>query len=222
MTPKSNLMLVFFVLFSFMFGLRVMQAQKVQSGAQRTVAQTQAVQKQVAPVSAPKSTKVANTIPVPSTTKQYTIQQLYTLINMTNPNKNSHFIVPINGQQVVPDSQCWQTAVVQVKGKAVKKITNLTGSRSAVAAGLAGLINANMGMKVQLKLDTVLLEHLIADDRLDLITKPYYERILLYFVLQGYRFYLIDLLSGKITITARSRINPARNIASKWNYGITA
>lgn len=144
-------------------------------------------------------------IPAPITGIPYTVQKLVDLINTNNPNKTSEFIVPINQNSVVMNKDCWNVAD--------QRITNLTGSKSVSYAGLKGVISRNLNTNVTLKADPTLINHLANDRRLDANTKPKYAKILLYFELEGYRFYINDPYPARIVI---GRVNPAANIINKW------
>lgn len=209
---KSNVVTIFFVLFSIFFGLRVMLAQQKPISSVKT--QNLAAKRQPAV-----GKWTATKLPVPSTAKTYTIGQLLKLINTNNPGNTSTFITPINGSQIVGDAQCWSVGV----GPGGKKIiNNITGSRSVANAGLTALINTNLNATVQLRADPVLLDHLYNTGRFpDVKAKALYGRILVYFVKEGYRFYIADPFPAPIVRMARGGVNPAQNILDKWNFNQT-
>ena len=148
---------------------------------------------------------------VPSTNKTYTVQQLLNLINSNNPNQTSTFLVAANGTSVVLDKDAW---AVDQSGK----ITNLTGSKSTDLASLKSLIQSNLNASVTLKADPVLIKSLVVNGVLDSTTQGQYSKILLYFTLGGYRFYLNDPNPGRIVRSAGVLRSPALNIISKWDF----
>jgi hypothetical protein len=138
----------------------------------------------------------------------YTLGGLWNEINANNPKKNSNFIVALNGQTPIPASACWPNGV------------NLNGSAGAHKVGLdLNYIKANAGVSVTLKQDTTLVDYLVSSTRLQVGMKDKYSKILLYFELNGYRFYLNDPFPGKMVRTAVSSVNPAGNIIGKWDFG---
>ncbi len=145
--------------------------------------------------------------PVPIVGMAYTVGDLLDLINMNNPRKNSNFIVPVKGKS--PDYTVMKAIDCE------RDITRISGSKSVALAGLRGIINASMNVKVSLRKDDKLAGLLYAQNRLDKSTKEAYEKILTYFEVGGYRFYLVDPFPPKIV---KGRVNPARNIIEKWNF----
>jgi hypothetical protein len=145
--------------------------------------------------------------PVPIAGMAYTVDDLLDLINMNNPNKTSNFIVPLKGKS--PNYS------IMTAADCSRNITDISGSRSVSFAGLKSIVVANMKMKVSLRRDDKLVGLLYAQNRLDRTTKEAYAKILLYFELGGYRFYLVDPFPGKIVA---GRVNIARNIINKWNF----
>ena len=135
-------------------------------------------------------------LPVPVVGKQYTVQQLLSLINRNNPAKTSNFIVPTS------------------KGSVIQTSAGIDGSKSVDFAGLKGIIQGNLGTEVTLNDDPNLIQQLFNEGRLNNTTKPQYAKILLYFTLNGYRFYINDPYPAKIVV---GRTNPAGQIINKWN-----
>ena len=151
---------------------------------------------------------------VPLTTRTYTVQQLLNLINSNNPNQTSAFIVAVNGSNVIMDKDAWAT---DKSGK----ITNITGSKSTDTAGLKNIIQTNLNTNVTLKADPILINSLTINGALSSITKAQYSKILLYFSLGGYRFYINDPNPGLIVRSAGVVRSPAQNIISKWDFSRT-
>jgi len=135
-----------------------------------------------------------------------TVHDLLMEINANNPSNNSDFIVATKGGMVIP---------------AGSSPTNLDGSESAGRAGLSSIINNNMETPVTLKQDPALINELATPARhvLDANTKAKYQQILLYFELDGYRFYLNDPFPAKYVGSSGSKfyVNPAAIICSKWS-----
>lgn len=152
---------------------------------------------------------------VPALGATYTIGQLWTLINTSNPAQSSNFILPTLQGRVLRHEQCWPS-----QGKF------LDGSVSAERIPFKGItINRewvinNQNIKVQLQSDAPLIEFLVRDKRLTRTAgiNQQYGQILLYFVLQinkaNYRFYLNDVCPGKI----KGKNAPARSIINKWDF----
>ncbi len=145
----------------------------------------------------------ANKPSAPPIGSSYTVQELLTLINSNNPSKSSSFIIPVNGRTIIKDSDCWPAIG-----------PHLDGSISVGAAKLQPLISQNLNTKVTLQADDTLINFLEQTGRLNSQTKVPYRKILLYFTLKGYRFYLND--PYPMRIVAR-RANAAQNIINKWN-----
>lgn len=145
----------------------------------------------------------------------YTLGQLWGLININNPMKTSTFILPALGGKVLTHEQCWPS-----QGK------YLDGSISADRVNFGGIvinqawIAENQNMQVQLQADPLLTAYLARTKRLTRAAAldQQYGQILLYFVLQigaaNYRFYLVDPFPGRI----QGNNFPARAIMSKWDY----
>ena len=137
-------------------------------------------------------TKKVAKMPIPIANGWYTLGGLFDLINTNNPSKNSNFLVLVNGS-----------------------------TQSASVAGLSTqYIIANRAAMVQLLADEDRINQLTSAGSLTTITKPYYQRLLLYFKLPNstYKFYLNDPTPGKVVNTARGTTNPALNIINKWDF----
>ncbi len=172
----------------------------------RTAVQTQTSRQGVRMVSG--SAQPAG-IPVPAVGTSYTVQALLDLINTNNPNDTSNFIVPINASGAVMMNQ-------DCSGDGIK---NIAGSKSVGGAGLSGIIQANLTTNVTLNADPMLIAHLGSTGVLNTVTSPQYTKILLYFTLAGYRFYINDPYPPKIILPsaiAGSGVNPAAQIISRW------
>lgn len=227
--PRGNVVLMFFVFFSILFGLRVMLAQQKQVPAVKSqkpptsgvvapsIPQKPAAAAPAVPSQQPAVGKwTATKISVPVAGKSYKVLDLLNNINTNNPSKTSTFILPVNGSQIVGDAQCWSVGVDK-QGR--KIISNITGSRSAANAGMTALITANLNSMVQLRADPVLLDHLFNIGCFaDLATKVLYGRVLLYFVIQGYRFYICEVYPALVRKMAFGMINPAQDILNKWDF----
>lgn len=140
---------------------------------------------------------------IPSTSKTYTVQQLLNLINSNNPNQSSEFIVAAGKSGTL---------------KATDKITGIVGSQSASRASLASTIQSNLNTSVKLNADPDLIELLVKNGVLDSTTQTQYSKILLYFTLNGYRFYLNDPNPGHIVRSAGVVRSPAAQIINKWDF----
>lgn len=131
-------------------------------------------------------------LPIPTANGWYTLGGLFDLINTNNPSKNSNFLVLVNG--------------------------------ATQSAGVAGLstqyITANRAAMVQLFADDERINQLAKIGSLTTITKPYYQRLLLYFRVPNstYKFYINDPTPGKVVNTTRGSKNPALNIINKWDF----
>lgn len=206
MNLKNNVFIVAFAILGIMSGLEaVTKPKQIQSRTDpRGVVMKVSRPTMASAVGLAKPT-------VPTIGKTYTVRQLLGLINSNNPNKTSNFIVGMNGDSVVMDSDCWAT-------KSAGIITNLTASKSVDMAGLKSLIQSNLDSNVVLRSDNQLISYLANDGRLDSTTQNQYGKILLYFVLNGYRFYLNDPHPGKITRVAGVMRSPALNIINKWDF----
>ena len=112
--------------------------------------------------------------------------------------------------------------LTDASGQHTTSPANAAGSMSADRAGLHGVIEANMNTAVVLKSDDLLINALKTSGRLDDKNSAYYQKILLYFDLGGYRFYLNDPFPGKIIMSAGVRRSPADAIIQKWDFTQTA
>ncbi len=139
--------------------------------------------------------------PVPSTAKAYTVLQLMNLINTSNKKKTSTFIVMIDAQGAITNSP-----------------SSAAGSQSVARAGLQSTIESNMNTSVTLQQDPALIGVLAAGKRLDTKNKDKYQKIVLYFELGGYRFYINDPFPGKTVTVKKKRRSPADNIIKKWDF----
>ncbi len=146
-------------------------------------------------------------VPKPGT---YTVAELFSLINQNNPAKTSEFIVPLTGKS--PN----YTVI-----KAGDDITKITGSAGTSKRGLTGIISqATMNKTtVTLRPDITLINFLFSakQKRLDSASKAGYQKILLYFELGGFRFYLVDPFPGKIVTLKGTKRSPAMNNIKKWD-----
>lgn len=145
--------------------------------------------------------KVLAKPPIPVIGKSYIINQLKTLINMNNPADTSDFLVLTDAKGTVL--------------KAGTPVANAGGSKSAKNAGLDGIISSNMQATVSLNSATNLITLLGQTGRLAAADVAQYSKILLYFELGGYWFFISDPWPGKIVV---GRVNPAKNIISKWDF----
>ena len=155
-------------------------------------------------------------LPIPVAGKTYTVGQLFDLINMNNPRKNSNFRVPRRKGRLLPDDKCWST---KLKGSYPANTAKLPNELRITPSWL----RANGGIKVALQADPELIEYLAFNKRLKRKTKTKYARILLYFKLQSsrgavYRFYINDPWPGKIRRTSRGKVNPAGKILKRWDF----
>ena len=144
---------------------------------------------------------------VPSTSQSYTVQQLVTLINTSNPSKTSKFLV------LVDRSGKYASALGAAAGSA-----SAERAKAADGTKLQGIIQSNLGTTVTLSQDAALINQLLSQKRLDGANTEKYKRILLYFELDGYRFYLNDPFPGKIVRMKGKRRSPADNIIKKWDF----
>lgn len=153
-----------------------------------------------------------NLISVPSVNKQYTIQALLNAINQNNPMRTSTFLVPTGANGVLLDDDM------------TRNVSQITGSQSIVALpDIQNLVQQQESTMVNLKTDPALITYLASQNRLDRVTTPEYQRILLYFILGEYRLYINDPFPGKIVHYPglRVNVNPAANIIAKWNLNST-
>lgn len=165
---------------------------------------------QSAVVMAPAAAKPA----VPATGKNYTLGQLFALINTSNPANSSNFILPTLAGQVVKHDQCWPSQGNHVDGSVSAGRVNFGG----VVINQAW-VAANANLQVQLQADPALIAFLVRDKRLQQAggIDQQYAQILLFFVLAiggvNYRFYLNDTCPGRIN----GKVYPARAIINKWD-----
>lgn len=152
---------------------------------------------------------------IPTVGVTYTLGQLFNLINTSNPNRTSNFILPTANGKVMTHEQCWPSRGALLDGSVSASNVNFNGvvvNRNFIAA------NQNLG--VQLNADPMLIDFLTRDNRLTSAAgiDQQYGQILLYFVLAinrvNYRFYLNDPFPGRI----QGKTFPARAIIGKWNY----
>lgn len=158
---------------------------------------------QVAPVAAKPA--------VPAIGVAYTLGQLWSLINTSNPMQTSNFILAsLKGQ---PMQDAAQTKGVFPDGSVSADRVNFGG----VTINRAW-IQANQGVRVQLQMDQALVSYLAQRNRVSAADVDRYGQLLKYFVLGiggvNYRFYLNDPYPGGI----QGKVNPARAIIRKWDF----
>lgn len=158
---------------------------------------------------------VAQKLAVPALGVTYTIGQLWSLINQSNPAQTSNFILPTLKGRLLRHEQCWPS-----------QGSFLDGAVSAERVPFKGVkidrewIATNQNIKVQLQSDAQLVDFLVRDKRLSRIGGMHqqYGQLLLYFVLKiggaNYRFYLNNVCPGKI----KGKNAPARSIIAKWDF----
>lgn len=142
------------------------------------------------------TTAQAAGIPVPSTSKSYTVAQLLALINTNNPQKNSTFLV-LSGEK----------------------------SSASPNAAQAQLINANLNQSVKLSRDDARIQYLAGNNPSNHFdsdtTQTQYAQILLYFTLGGQKFYLNDPNPPAVYFRGRAKSSGAADIVKKWDLSKT-
>ena len=160
---------------------------------------------------------ISNGVPVAlnlAVQNQYTVQQLLTLINKGDPNGTKSFLMPTQQGQLLLSTQCWPASGANLDGSASAVIAGLQGS--PVGSLTTGVIDSNLNTMVTLQQDPVLINYLTRLGSLDASTQQAYSRILLYFDLGGYRFYLADPYPGKPFKRLNRVYNPAQQTISSW------
>lgn len=191
---KNNFLLFMFIIVVGIFGLRIMEAQ-LSHGP----------------------------LPVPVAGMTYSVQELLNLINQNNPQKNSDFLVPLTG----PRTHYTVMNAAMCGANNGAGIGQITGSGGANVRGVSYDLSAHVTLYQDLSLITYLatMKDPVTGEskpKLNAVTKTLYAKILLYFELGGYRFYLNDPYPagpiGAIMIKKGPLVrNPVQNIISKWN-----
>jgi len=147
------------------------------------------------PAPAPASSG-AKLLPAPKVGSSMTVQALRNIIR-TNSASADFLLACTSNRQPIP---------------AGSSPVGLAGSMGLTPAALA-VINSNLNTTVTVKDDPALINALVTKGQVDNATKVNYQKILLWFELGGFRFYLNDPYPGLIV---SGRTNVAASIVKKW------